>query len=413
MPSPATKPLRVFWSYSHADEDLRDKLDVHLSALKRANRIEDWHDRKIPAGARWRDAIDQELERADIILLLVSATFLGSEFCHSVELKRAIERNTAGDALVIPVMLRPCDVQDTLIADLQQLPEGGRPITKWGNRDEACQDVARRLRIAIEDWERTERDPSAPRDTRGSQALPDGQTQQDVLRRIFGLGESVTSVWLDTVRRRGAAVARLKRRDGQAIGSGFLVDPEDFGLPQSDAPHLLTCSFVVGSAGPGNDYAVRHWYARAWFEIADVERSFASVVWESPLDGLRTILLRLDGPVPSADPVPIVTNPWQPSDDAPTPRIVLVAHPGGRGLEFSLRDVSLVDADDWRVHYRAGTEGGSSGGLVLEEDRLRALAIHSSRGDIQRLHGKSGTYQVCEGISLLAIQRAVRASVGS
>jgi hypothetical protein len=120
------------------------------------------------------------------------------------------------------------------------------------------------------------------------------------------------------------------------------------------------------------------------------------------------ILLTLDGPVPGADPVPIVTNSWQPSDDAPTPRIVVVAHRGGRGLEFSLRDATIVDADNWRVHYRAGTEGGSSGGLVLEENRLKTLAIHSSRGDTQRLHGKAGTYVVCEGISILAIQEAVR-----
>jgi hypothetical protein len=422
----AYNPLRVFWSYSHADRELRNKLEAHLASLKRANRIENWHDSKIPAGTRWRETIDRELERADIILLLVSAAFLDSEFCHSVELKRAIERHKAGDALVIPIMLRPCDVQDTAIAELQRVPEGGRPITKWGNRDEACQDVVRRLREAIQGWTRGPGDrsepiaaepqwrpelsqpPSSPVQVAGEGPIK-GPTKNQVLSRIFGLGESVTSIWLDTIRRRGTAVARLHRRDGRPVGSGFLVDPEDFGLPPSDRSHLLTCSFVVGANVP---MAIPAAQAVARFEIAGVERTIADVVWESPLNDLRTTLLKLDGVVPGAEPVPIATTEWRPSGDDRIDRVVVAAHPGGRGLEFSLRDTALLDADDWRVHYRAGTEPGSSGGLVLEEHGLQAIAVHSSRSRrMPRLHDRPVPYDACEGISLRAIQRAVRASV--
>ena len=46
-----------------------------------------------------------------MILLLVSADFLASDFCHEVELARALERHDRNEAHVIPIILRPCDWQ--------------------------------------------------------------------------------------------------------------------------------------------------------------------------------------------------------------------------------------------------------------------------------------------------------------
>ena len=51
----------------------------------------------------------QHIETSQIILLLVSAEFLNSDYCYDVELKRAIARHDAGDARVVPIILRPCD----------------------------------------------------------------------------------------------------------------------------------------------------------------------------------------------------------------------------------------------------------------------------------------------------------------
>ena len=75
------KSFTLFFSYSHADEDLRDNLAEHLSSLKRNKVIDAWHDRKIPAGTKWAKAIDDNLNKADIILLLISSKFLASEYC--------------------------------------------------------------------------------------------------------------------------------------------------------------------------------------------------------------------------------------------------------------------------------------------------------------------------------------------
>ena len=69
------RPKKLFYSYSHRDEPLREQLEAHLTLLKREGFILDWHDRKIQAGTEWQRAIDENLNLADIILFLVSPFF--------------------------------------------------------------------------------------------------------------------------------------------------------------------------------------------------------------------------------------------------------------------------------------------------------------------------------------------------
>jgi hypothetical protein len=143
------RSLKVFYSYSHRDEELRDQLEKHLSALRREGVIAEWHDRKITAGSEWKGDIDAQLEEADVILVLVSADFLGSEYCCDVEMKRAMERHQHGYARVIPVIIRACDWKNTLFADIQSLPTDGKPVTSWVNTDEAFVDVVQGIRAAL------------------------------------------------------------------------------------------------------------------------------------------------------------------------------------------------------------------------------------------------------------------------
>ena len=79
----------IFLCYSHKDEKLLKKLETHLSLLRRDKVISIWHDRRIGAGTEWAGAIDEHLNSARIILLLVSADFLASDYCHDVEMERA------------------------------------------------------------------------------------------------------------------------------------------------------------------------------------------------------------------------------------------------------------------------------------------------------------------------------------
>jgi len=146
--------IEIFFSYSHKDEKLRDQLETHLSNLKRQNIIIGWHDRKIAASTEWKGEIDTHLESARIILLLVSADFLASDYCYDVEMKRALERHAAGQAHVIPIILRPCDWLRAPFGGLQALPTDAKPVTDWTNRDRALHDIAAGIRIVSEDLAR-------------------------------------------------------------------------------------------------------------------------------------------------------------------------------------------------------------------------------------------------------------------
>jgi len=81
-------PLQVFVSYSHKDETLRAELEAHLKLLHRQRVISVWTDREIVAGNEWKGEIDESLESATIILLLVSSDFIASDYCYDVEMKR-------------------------------------------------------------------------------------------------------------------------------------------------------------------------------------------------------------------------------------------------------------------------------------------------------------------------------------
>ncbi|MBN4002841.1 toll/interleukin-1 receptor domain-containing protein [Nostoc sp. LPT] len=143
--------VKVFFSYSHKDEVLRDELATHLSMMKRQGVIEAWHDREISAGSEWANAIDDNLEVADIILLLVSANFLASDYCYDKEMTRAMERHETREARVIPVILKPTDWNGAPFGKLQALPKNAKPVTTWPDQDEAFLNVAQGIRRVVED----------------------------------------------------------------------------------------------------------------------------------------------------------------------------------------------------------------------------------------------------------------------
>lgn len=142
--------LRIFFSYSHDDEEQRNQLEKHLALLKRQGLIEAWHDRRIVAGEHIDDSIDAELERADIVLLLVSASFIASDYCYSQEMERALERHARGEAHVVPVIVKNCDWHGAPFGKLKAVPKDGKAITSWANPDDAYTDVAREVRALVE-----------------------------------------------------------------------------------------------------------------------------------------------------------------------------------------------------------------------------------------------------------------------
>ncbi|MDJ0677379.1 MAG: TIR domain-containing protein [Calothrix sp. MO_167.B42] len=149
--SSKSQAIEIFFSYAHEDEKLRDELAKHLKILQRQGVIKAWYDREISAGTEWAGKIDVHMDTANIILLLISADFLASDYCYDIELTRAMERHAAGEARVIPVMLREVDWKGAPFGKLQALPKNAEPVTNWENRDQAFTDVAKGIRKAVEE----------------------------------------------------------------------------------------------------------------------------------------------------------------------------------------------------------------------------------------------------------------------
>ncbi len=145
------KTVKVFYSYAYKDRLLRDELDKHLNNMKRLNQITDWYDRDIQAGVDRASEIDVHLNTSQIILLLVSPDFMASDYCYSVEMNRALERHSKGEACVIPVILRHVDWEGAPFSGLQMLPTDARPITSWPDHDEAFWNVTVGIRRAVRD----------------------------------------------------------------------------------------------------------------------------------------------------------------------------------------------------------------------------------------------------------------------
>jgi hypothetical protein len=148
-PKTSSSPVKLFLSYSHKDESFRSELETHLKMLQRDGLIDPWQDHKILPGDSWNTQIEDELNMAEIILLLVSADFIASDYCWEKEVETALTLHDCGQATVVPILLRPCDWQTAKFAQLQGLPTGMKPISAWDDRDQAWTNVAQALRLLI------------------------------------------------------------------------------------------------------------------------------------------------------------------------------------------------------------------------------------------------------------------------
>ena len=147
--APPRHPLRTFVSYSIKDTSSLKELKKHVGRLGKPSLLDSWTDREVRAGSEWRQDLFDQLEKADLILLLVSPAFLATDYVYHVELKRALERQESGDAQLIPIILRPTDWSSAPFANLQALPRKGKPITEWENTEEAWEDIATGLQSVL------------------------------------------------------------------------------------------------------------------------------------------------------------------------------------------------------------------------------------------------------------------------
>ncbi len=142
-----SEPVKLFYSYAGADEALRDQLNDHLALLRRQGFISEWYDREISRA----EEIDARLKTAHIILLLISPSFIASDYCYGIEMQEAMHRHEAGEARVIPIILRPVDWEASPFGKLLALPKNAKPVTQWPNRDAAFTDIVKGIRKAVDE----------------------------------------------------------------------------------------------------------------------------------------------------------------------------------------------------------------------------------------------------------------------
>jgi len=246
-------------------------------------------------------------------------------------------------------------------------------------------------------------------------AQPAPETGQ--LEAVLGSRGPQTFAWWKTGLDRAVSVAAIRQRLGGRIGSGLLLLAGDLGLEPADERVVLTNFHVVNDHGasPG----IRPDEAEVAFEASESRQAVPvdTILWRSPPDRHDASVLRLRSPVANIEAIPIARA--LPIVEK-TARVYIVGHPGGRDLAFSFQDNDLLDHEGppagapqipnvCRVHYRAPTEGGSSGSPVFNSRLWEVIALHHKGGKLgmPKLNGKEGTYAANEGIAIQCIRQAI------
>ncbi len=133
--------LKLFISYSHKDETLVSKFINHIAPLKNSGLISEWYDRKIETGEEFQNDIDNNLDNADIICLMISDSFLASKACLQEKDVALKLRNRKG-IKVIPVIISPCAwTMHTELNPLLASPTDGKPVTSFTDQNEGWLDA--------------------------------------------------------------------------------------------------------------------------------------------------------------------------------------------------------------------------------------------------------------------------------
>jgi WD40 repeat protein len=421
--------VKVFYSYAPADEALRQELEKHLSTLRRDGAIAEWHKGLIGAGREVSVEIEQHLGTAQIVLLLISADFLCSDDHWDVEMKTALDRHDRREALVVPILLRPCAFRTARLAGLRALPD--EPVTSWDDPDEAWAYVAEELRVAVKALETGDRSLWArPLDDRASPRLDRDLGRGDTfLHRI----ERVA-----LLRDPGVRITRHRAPEPFAgvlevlVGRGALVEAHVIGALEQPVTEALVAEYQAGPERTFRDQdpLLRSTLIHAGPQAApDLLRSAfrrgVKLVTFAEYQGLLDFSRYLEGQTRTLEADPIYP-PWlyveQPARwsvaggreekatesalrtlwellDAPHPRFALVLGDFGAGKTFLLHELAR----------RMATEGHPLVPVLVEMSKLEKqrslkalLAQHFAMADMGRFDPDAFMYMLAEGrIALL------------
>lgn len=189
-----TFAYRLFCSYAPEDEQHLFAFDRALVTLKRLGLVNVWSYKQVPPGAILRDAIKAALDAAHIFVMLVSSSFIGSDDCWNNEMTPALERRGRGEVRVVPVLVGPCLLDSTPLADLKPLPENNRPVVSWANQDEAWASVAIGINALVKDMQFEELQKAAPKTIRDKPIESVALRMRTLVDGIAALSKSQTDM---------------------------------------------------------------------------------------------------------------------------------------------------------------------------------------------------------------------------
>lgn len=138
----ADKKINIFISYSHSDSQWLERLKIHLKALSRIyDEIEYWEDTKLRGGDKWYEEISNAIQKANVAILLVSTAFLASDFITSDELPPILRKAEKEGTRVLPVIVAPCEFEDSELGDFQAINNPDKTLADMGNDDAAIDRV--------------------------------------------------------------------------------------------------------------------------------------------------------------------------------------------------------------------------------------------------------------------------------
>jgi hypothetical protein len=250
---------------------------------------------------------------------------------------------------------------------------------------------------------------------------------QGQLEAVLGVDGPQTYAWWRAGVDAARSVAVVRQRLGKRMGTGFLVRAADLGLQAAPQELLLLTNYHVVNPDPA-DRGLRPADAEVVFEAADPQHAYAvqEILWCSGVTEHDASLLRLAALPPGVGPLPLALDlpPLPPPEQKQRPRVYVIGYPGGRELAFSFQDNELLDHEGppagkprdpavCRVHYRAPTEGGSSGSPVFDDRQWQVIALHHLGGKLgmPRLNGAPGSYGANEGLALRTLAAAAAAAL--
>jgi hypothetical protein len=214
------------------------------------------------------------------------------------------------------------------------------------------------------------------------------------LEAIYGLERFRSYQWMREGLVAADAVARVERRDGYAMGTGFLVRGRSLRSDWNERQLFLTNRHVIGptaASAVSPEHAIVRFTSHVGPDASEgvpVDK----IEWSS--DELDVTIVSLKRPVSRNFVLEADDQSGLEMTD-PAARIYVIGHPGGQPLSYSMYDNEVVAYESPYLFYRSPTLGGSSGSPLLTA-QWTVIGIHH--------HGSNSKYQANGGTLIRAIR---------